>query len=87
MCPSRPSPANAPVDPASELQEQPSQDTNGEMEDVTEEFLELLSRKIPMGRVGKVNEVASLLLFLASDESSFCTGSEFVIDGGFTAGG
>jgi len=57
------------------------------MGDVTEEFLELLSRKIPMGRVGEVNEVASLLLFLASDESSFCTGSEFVIDGGFTAGG
>ena len=30
--------------------------------------------------------MASLLLFLASDESSFCTGTEFVIDGGMTAG-
>ena len=38
-------------------------------------------------RVGSVDEVANLVLFLASDESGYCNGAEFVIDGGLTAGG
>lgn len=37
---------------------------------------------IPLGRPGLPSEVASFVLFLASDESSFATGSEFVVDGG-----
>jgi 3alpha(or 20beta)-hydroxysteroid dehydrogenase len=37
-------------------------------------------------RIGQPDEVASLVLFLASDESRYCTGSEFVIDGGMVAG-
>ena len=37
---------------------------------------------IPLGRPGQPAEVAAMVLFLASDESSFTTGSEFVIDGG-----
>jgi 3alpha(or 20beta)-hydroxysteroid dehydrogenase len=37
---------------------------------------------IPLGRPGRVEEVATFALFLASDESSFATGSEFVMDGG-----
>lgn len=41
--------------------------------------------KVPMGRVGKPEEVAYGVLFLASDESSFITGAELVIDGGFIA--
>ena len=41
--------------------------------------------QIPMGREGTVDEVAYGVLFLASDESSFMTGSELVIDGGATA--
>lgn len=40
----------------------------------------------PMGRMGEAAEVANLLIYLASDESSFSTGSEFIIDGGQTAG-
>ena len=41
--------------------------------------------KIPMGRVGNAYEIAYGILYLASDESSFVTGSELVIDGGVTA--
>lgn len=37
---------------------------------------------IPLGRPGKPEEVASFVVFLASDESSFATGAEFVVDGG-----
>ena len=40
---------------------------------------------IPMGRFGSIEDVAKGVLFLASDESSFMTGSELVIDGGLTA--
>lgn len=39
----------------------------------------------PMGRLGKPEEIAEMALFLASDESSFSTGSEFIADGGYTA--
>ena len=40
----------------------------------------------PMRRAGETSEVGHLVVFLASDESSFSTGSEFIIDGGQTAG-
>lgn len=40
---------------------------------------------IPMGRFGKAEEIASAALYLAGDESSFVTGTEFVVDGGITA--
>jgi 3alpha(or 20beta)-hydroxysteroid dehydrogenase len=40
----------------------------------------------PIPRLGTPDEIASLALFLASDESSYCTGAEFVIDGGHLAG-
>ena len=39
----------------------------------------------PIGRLGQPQEIADLMLFLLSDESSFCTGAEFVADGGVTA--
>jgi 3(or 17)beta-hydroxysteroid dehydrogenase len=39
----------------------------------------------PLGRLGHAEEVANMILFLLSDESSFSTGSEFVCDGGLTA--
>ena len=40
----------------------------------------------PIPRIGQPEEIAKLVLFLASDESSFSTGSEFLADGGMTAG-
>ena len=40
---------------------------------------------IPMGRFGQAQEMAKAALFLASDESSFMTGSEFLVDGGITS--
>jgi 3alpha(or 20beta)-hydroxysteroid dehydrogenase len=43
-------------------------------------------RTLPLGRVGQPVEVAELVAFLASDASSYCTGGEFLIDGGFLAG-
>ena len=39
----------------------------------------------PLGRIGTVDDIANGVLFLASDEASFMTGSELVIDGGYTA--
>lgn len=39
----------------------------------------------PVGRFGTPEEVANLALYLASDESSFCTGAPFIVDGGFVA--
>ena len=40
---------------------------------------------IPLGRIGDPEDIALGVLYLASDESSFITGSELVIDGGFSA--
>jgi 3alpha(or 20beta)-hydroxysteroid dehydrogenase len=40
---------------------------------------------VPLGRVADPEEVAKLALFLASDDSSYSTDTEFVIDGGMTA--
>lgn len=44
-----------------------------------------LEQRIPMGRLGSSEEVAKVALFLASDDSSYVTGAEFVVDGGYTA--
>ena len=41
--------------------------------------------RMPMGRFGDADDIANGILYLASDESSYVTGSELVIDGGFTA--
>ncbi|HME71450.1 MAG TPA: glucose 1-dehydrogenase [Myxococcota bacterium] len=43
-------------------------------------------RSLPLQRIGKPEEVAKLALYLASSDSAYCTGAEFVIDGGALAG-
>lgn len=53
-----------------------------------EEFggaVETIEERIPLGRVAKAEEVADLVCFLASEDSSYCTGQEFVVDGAMTA--
>jgi 3alpha(or 20beta)-hydroxysteroid dehydrogenase len=53
---------------------------------ISEMVTEHTERHAPLQRTGLPSEVAAMAVFLASNESSYCTGSEFVVDGGFTAG-
>ncbi|MGJ7505274.1 MULTISPECIES: SDR family NAD(P)-dependent oxidoreductase [unclassified Variovorax] len=50
------------------------------------EFRSAMDAKHPVGHVGLPEDIANGVLFLASDETTFMTGSELVIDGGYTAG-
>ena len=49
-----------------------------------QEMFEKLSKTQPIGRMAKPEEIAGLVLYLASDEASFITGCDYPIDGGFT---
>lgn len=49
-------------------------------------MMERLGTSVPAGRLGTPADVADLVLFLASDQAAYCTGSEFVVDGGVIAG-
>ncbi len=53
----------------------------------TDEMLEAVNRKIPMGRHAKPEEIAALFAFLASDDAAFATGQIYVMDGAETTGG
>lgn len=55
------------------------------MQGDTKAAVEAFAKHIPLKRIAKSEEVSSLVLYLASDESSYSTGSEFVVDGGITA--
>jgi len=51
----------------------------------TKAAVEAFSKTIPMKRLAESQEVSNMVLFLASDDASYSTGSEFIIDGGLTA--
>lgn len=53
--------------------------------DDPEAFKQRLSRRAPMARMGTPDEIASAILWLASDEASFATGTIYTVDGGMTA--
>ncbi len=48
-------------------------------------FIRRLSRRVPMGRVGRAEEIAGAVVFLASEAASYVTGTYLVVDGGWTA--
>jgi NAD(P)-dependent dehydrogenase (short-subunit alcohol dehydrogenase family) len=55
------------------------------LQEAAGDLLEEYRRRVPLGRFGTVEDIAYGVLYLASDESAFVTGSELVIDGGSTA--
>ena len=45
--------------------------------------LKMISNSVPLGRLGRPDEIAKAVVFLASDDSSYITGTELFVDGGF----
>ncbi|MFE9998260.1 SDR family NAD(P)-dependent oxidoreductase [Streptomyces avermitilis] len=65
----------------------PSQlDPGADPEETARALDELYGRLVPLGRIGRPEEVARLALFLSGEDSSYITGQPFVIDGGWLAG-
>jgi NAD(P)-dependent dehydrogenase (short-subunit alcohol dehydrogenase family) len=48
-----------------------------------QERLQMIRHTVPLGRLGTPNEIAKAVVFLASDDSSYITGTELFVDGGF----
>lgn len=57
----------------------------GVFNDHNEEFAENYGRRTPMGRMADRSELEGILLFLLSDASSYCTGQNYIVDGGYSA--
>ena len=54
--------------------------------DVPKDIFDMGHMQLPLARAADPREIATMVLFLASDEASYCTGGEFVVDGGWLAG-
>ncbi|MFJ2771956.1 SDR family NAD(P)-dependent oxidoreductase [Streptomyces sp. NPDC087300] len=61
-------------------------DPTADPEEAGAAVAELYKKLVPLGRIGKPEEVAALALFLTGDDSAYITGQPFVIDGGWLAG-
>ncbi|MGW7088606.1 SDR family NAD(P)-dependent oxidoreductase [Streptomyces sp. NPDC054871] len=61
-------------------------DPTADPTEAREAVAELYKKLVPLGRIGRPEEVAALALFLTGDDSSYITGQPFVIDGGWLAG-
>jgi NAD(P)-dependent dehydrogenase (short-subunit alcohol dehydrogenase family) len=48
------------------------------------EFIQRLAQKVPLGRIGRPEEIAAAVVFLASDAAPYVTGQALVVDGGWT---
>lgn len=58
----------------------------GENPEMAEFFKNYVAKRVPAGRIGQPIDISNLALFLASDASSYCNGSQFVSDGGMISG-
>jgi 3-oxoacyl-[acyl-carrier protein] reductase len=56
--------------------------TEGMKAERTAEFIEAMTRSVPLGRLGTPDDVASAVLFLASDDAAYITGTTIIVDGG-----
>ena len=65
--------------------ETPIYDKAGLSVEEAQAHIDAVTKLIPFGRFGKVEEVASVVAFLASDEASYVTGCDYAVDGGFAA--
>ena len=60
--------------------------TDAAMENMSSEFRELFLKHVPLGRVGKPEDIAAAVLYYASDESSYVTGMIHEVAGGYALG-